>query len=234
VGKMKKKESEFIRINRIYADRNKSGKCGKYSWYTAHASYRQSIKIRMFSKALRYAFDNNISNVKALDIGCGTGHFLRQLIEWGGVPSNLIGVDFIDTRLKMAEKISPLGVSWHLGELNSKKEFNLVSAHTVFSSILADSARQSLADKMWGKVCKGGWIMVYDFRYNNPFNLDVRKVTLKELKKWWPDGNYFLSIDMLAPPIARYLIGKNYFFAELLIMIFPFLRSHFVYMVQKR
>jgi len=234
VKKMKEKVSEFSRIRRVYADRAKSGKGSKYSWHTPHAGYRQSIKFRMFSKALKYSFDNNLSNVKALDIGCGTGGFLRQLIEWGGSPPHLIGVDFIDTRLEMAKKMSPSDVSWHLGVLNSKKEFNLVSAHTVFSSILDDSARQSLADQMWKQVCKGGWIMIFDFRYNNPSNPDVRKVTLRELKKWWPDDNHFILIDMLAPPIARYLVGKNYFFAELLTMIFPFLRSHFVYMVQKK
>jgi SAM-dependent methyltransferase len=234
VRKENEKVSELSRIRRVYADRIKFGKGRKYSWHSSHAGYRHAVKFRIFSKALKYSFGNNISNLKVLDIGCGTGGFLRQLIEWGGSPLHLIGVDLIDTRLDMAKKMSPSDVGWHLGVLNSKKKFNLVSAHTVFSSILDNSARQALADEMWKKVCKGGWIMIFDFRYNNPANPDVRKVTFRELKKWWPDDNHFILIDMLAPPIARYIVGKNYFLAELLTMVLPFLRSHFVYMVQKK
>ena len=230
---MKEKVSEFNRIRGVYKDRVKSGKSSKYSWFLPYAGYRQSIKFRMFSKALKYSFDKNISNIKVLDVGCGTGSFLRQLIEWGVSPVHLTGVDFIDSRLVMAEKMSPSSIDWHLRELNSKKEFNLVSAHTVFSSILDDPERQLLADQMWKQVCKGGWIMIFDFRYNNPSNPDVRRVTRKELDGRWPGSEKIYLTDMLAPPLARKLIGKSYLAAEILTLFFPFLRSHFVYMVKK-
>lgn len=86
---------------------------------------------------------------------------------------------------------------------------------------------------MWDKVCVGGWIMVFDFRYNNPSNPDVRKVTRQELDSWWPDSEKIYLTGILAPPLARKIIGKSCLVAELLALLFPFLRSHFVYMVKK-
>lgn len=62
---------------------------------------------------------------------------------------------------------------------------------------------------------------------------DVRKVTKKELDGLWPGNEKIYLTDMLVPPLARKCVGKNYLIAELLTTLFPFLRSHFVYMVKK-
>ena len=170
--------------------------------------------------------------------GCGFGNFLRELVEWGVDSDNCIGTEFLDDRLEKARKTSPKGIYYHLGDLDfdvnrAGKQPNLVSAHTVFSSILDYRERKNLADQMWDKVRKGGWIMIFDFRYDNPSNPDVCKVTRKELDDWWPGSEKLYITDILAPPLARKLVGKSYLAAEMLTLFFPFLRSHFVYMVKK-
>jgi len=73
--------------------------------------------------------------------------------------------------------------------------------------------------------------MVFDFRYNNPYNNNVRKVTRQELKQLWPHSKeQFIQTGLLALP---FISKNNYGCAELLTALFPFLRSHFIYMARK-
>jgi SAM-dependent methyltransferase len=193
----------------------------------------------MLSRALGSIFNKDIHDCKVLDVGCGTGEFLRQLVEWGVDPANCLGTEYLENCLERAKKISPKEIYYHLGSLDFDgkiygEQFNLVSAHTVFSSILDDYERESLATEMWSKVCGGGFIMIFDFHYNNPSNPDVRKVTKKELASWWQGSEKVYFTDSLIPPLARKIIGGNYLMAEMLTTLFPFLRSHFVYMVRKQ
>jgi SAM-dependent methyltransferase len=230
---------EYKRIREVYASRDSSGKDALYSWSNLHSLYQLSIKNRMILTSLRLSFGNSLSNLAILDVGCGSGVFLRQLLEWGVDSANCVGTEFLSDRVDRARQISPKDIYYHLGGLDFnmkrgvKKDFDLVSAHMVFSSILDEKERRDLADQMWNKTCSGGWIMIFDFRYNNPSNSDVCKVTRKELDVWWPGSEKLYLTGVLAPPLARKLAGEGYLIAELLTLFFPFLRSHFVYMVKK-
>ena len=98
----------------------------------------------MFSAALRTALGSDLSKTRALDVGCGSGGFLRLLVEWGARPANLLGTEFLDDRLQQAAEISQEGIAWRLGGLDfdEREGFDLVSAHTVFSSILNEGPRR--------------------------------------------------------------------------------------------
>jgi SAM-dependent methyltransferase len=228
-------EEEAQRIRSIYAARDKECKRSLYSWELSDARYADAIKKRILSQALPKTVGSDLSDLKVLDVGCGIGSFLRTLIEWGAYPENLVGTEFLDDRLTQAAIKSPEKIKWHNGDLNfcENEYFDLVSAHTVFTSILDEDAREALASEMWEKVKPGGWILIFDFRYNNPSNSNVKKLTRSEMMKWWPSKTVYYTTGLLAPPLARRFIGKNYFLAEFLTLAFPFLRSHFVYMVQK-
>ena len=219
----------------MYAERDKQGLKNRYTWHQPDVRYQEAIKWRMLSTALRMAIGENIADKSWLDVGCGSGSFLRLLVEWGAAPDKLLGTEFLDDRLERARTISPAGIRWHLGGLDfdGGDGFDLVSAHTVFSSVLDNGERQELANAMWEKVRPGGWLLIFDFRYNNPRNPNVRKVTQKELEKWWPASDRLFCTGLLAPPLARLLIKQNYILAEILTSIFPFLRSHFVFMARK-
>jgi SAM-dependent methyltransferase len=226
-------EEEVQHIRSIYAARDKEHKRSLYSWELSDVRYSDAIKMRILSQALRRTVGSDLSDLKVLDVGCGTGGFLRTLIEWGAYPHNLVGTEFLEDRLQKAAEISPLGVDWHLGDLDFDNDslFDLVSAHTVFTSILKDEDRASLAQDMWQKVKPGGWIMIFDFRYNNPLNPNVKKLTRNEMMKWWPSKTVYYTTGLLVPPLARRFIGNNYLLAEFLTLVFPFLRSHFIYSV---
>jgi len=224
---------EKSRIEIVYSKR--LSKAGLYKWSSPSYQYFDSQKKRLLYLSILYAFGDKIDNLRVLDVGCGNGTFLRTLVEWGAAPDHLMGTEFLEDRIDDAKDKSPQGIAYHLGDLAELQNasFSLVSSHLVFSSILDNRERKILAKKMWNLLDKDGWILIFDFRYNNPSNPDVKKVTKKDLDFWFPSGKRKYFVGILAPPLARRVIRTNYFVAELLTKLFPFLRSHFIYMVKK-
>jgi SAM-dependent methyltransferase len=176
-----------------------------------------------------------LSAVRALDVGCGSGGFLRQLIDWGASPAYLAGTELQQDRLEQARTRTAQGVRWHLGGLETFADasMDLVSANTVFSSILDEDLRRALAAAMWRVLRPGGWTMIFDFRYGNPRNPNVRKVGGVELLRFWPAEQRQYRSLVLAPPLGRALAGMPWLLPELLAALVPLLRSHFIYMARK-
>lgn len=227
--------SETERIRSVYAARDRQGKKTLYGWQKQNVRYFDSCRERLFSSGLYFAFGEDLSEVRVLDVGCGSGAFLRKLVEWGAVPARLTGTELLQDRLDIARRKSPAEIDWRLGDLDfaADESFDLVCAHTVLSSVLTDNERSALAEQMISKLKPGGWIMVFDFRYDNPSNPDVRKVARSQLRDWWPGTRQYYRTGLLAPPLARRLVGSSWLLAELLTTVFPPLRSHFIYLVQK-
>jgi hypothetical protein len=70
----------------------------------------------------------------------------------------------------------------------------------------------------------------YDFKYNNPNNLDVKGVGKTEIKKFFPKAKKIIFHNVtLAPPIGR-RVGKMY---NLINFLFPFLRTHVIAEIYK-
>jgi len=226
---------ERDRISKVYSDRDSAGRGGLYAWHRPEVRQQDAARNLAISRLLGEAFGGDLSQIDVLDIGCGTGAFLRTLTEWGAGPYRLTGTEFLPDRLEIARQISAPEIKWHLGDCSfaNNENFHLISTNTVFSSILDEESRVSLANKMWNLLKPGGWLMVFDFRYNNPSNLNVRKVTHSSLCSYWPNAiNAHYQSLLLAPPIARLVVPRSYFMGELL-SYFPLLRSHFVYFAQK-
>jgi len=141
-------------------------------------------RARGFAELLSCTVGPDLSGVQVLDVGCGTGGFLRQMIDWGASPANLTGTELQTDRLDHARRCTAHGVRWHLGTLDavSPASYDLVTALTVFSSVLDPALRRELATQMWRALRPGGWCLVFDFRYDNPRNRNVRKVTRSDCK----------------------------------------------------
>ncbi|CCK78977.1 methyltransferase, type 11 [Desulfobacula toluolica Tol2] len=226
---------EVKRIQRVYAERDASGRKALYEWHRPEIIQQDAARRRIAATLLANTIGRDISKVRVLDVGCGSGTFLRTLVEWGAYPENLVGTELLTDRLKKAQQCSAPGIDWHIGELDfaESDRFDLVVTNTVFSSILDKAIRTQLATDMWRVLKPGGWIMVFDFRYNNPSNRKVRKVTRQELRGYWPAIDERYQTLLLAPPIARRLASAPYLISELLTGFIPLLRSHFIYMAQK-
>ncbi len=127
-------------------------------------------------------------------------------------------------------------MGWHCGALSLLPAGNsdLVAAQTVFSSYLDPGMRAQLAADMWRLLKPGGWCMVFDFRYNNPKNPQVRRVTREELDRLWPGERQQYQTLLLVPPIGRALAGLPALVTEILATVAPPLHSQFIYMCRKK
>jgi SAM-dependent methyltransferase len=228
-------KTEQDRIARVYRGWHGGAALARYAWHRPDIVFQHAMRTRVLSRMLAHTLGTDLGSVRILDVGCGTGGFLRQLIDWGATPANLTGTELQQDRLDLARPRSASEVNWHCGSLSAlpAASTDLVSAQTVISSILDPEMRQHLAADMWRVLKPGGWCLVFDFRYNNPRNPHVRKVTRAELDGYWPGHRQQYQTLLLAPPVGRALAALPALVTEMLAGLAPPLRSHFIYMVQK-
>ncbi len=230
-----KSELEHERIARVYRQWHGGRALARYERLRPEVLQQSADRMRILGAMLRMTVGSDLGMLRVLDVGCGTGSFLRQLIDWGANPCKLTGTELLPERLEIARRNSASGVRWHLGTLDAipDRSVDLVSAHTVFSSILEAERRAALAADMWRILRPGGWCMIFDFRYNNPRNGNVRKLSRNQLGQLWPASQQHYRSLLLAPPIARALAPLPPLVPETLASFVPLLRSHFVFMAGK-
>jgi SAM-dependent methyltransferase len=226
---------ERARIERVYKERMDASKSQLYR------DDRPEIKQekQALEEAVRETLDESphivMADLRFLDVGCGSGSHLRTMIQWGAEPKHLAGTELVEDRLDEAMRLTEEGPLWHLGPLEGlpdDRPFDVVSAFTVFSSILDEKLREELAREMWNRTAAGGAVLVYDFRYNNPTNPDVRRITKREIIALFPEGTQTYRTLTLAPPLARRITPLSERSARMLTQIAP-LRSHSLFVARK-
>ncbi len=94
------------------------------------------------------AFQDDLFEQHVLDVGCGYGYWLRYLVELGGDPAKMCGVDLSQARIEEARARNP-AVRWVHGDAADlslgQESIDLVVQSLVFSSIQDDDTRNSLA-----------------------------------------------------------------------------------------
>ncbi|HEX8786462.1 MAG TPA: class I SAM-dependent methyltransferase [Telluria sp.] len=228
------KQAEQDRINEVYRQWHGAGQ-RRDAWHRQDMLLREADRARALAALLPVTVGSDLSAMRAIDVGCGHGDFVRQLIAWGANPACLAGTELQPDRLEHARLHTAPGVRWHLGTLDvfPDNSADLVSASTVFSTILDDDLRRALAGDMWRVLRPGGWALIFDLRYNSARNRSIRKVTDVELLRFWPAEQRHYRTLVLAPPLARALARLPRLLPELLASLLPPLRSHFFYMAQK-
>jgi ubiquinone/menaquinone biosynthesis C-methylase UbiE len=178
----------------------------------------------------------HLENTRILQVGCGTGAWLRDFIRWGARPENLWGVDLLPSRIAEGKKLSP--AQMHLQCQNSANlevpdgSFDLVFQATVFTSILDAEMKRLLAKEMIRVVQEKGLILWYDFHVNNPANPDVRGVGKSEIQQLFPNCKVSLQKLTLAPPIGRRIAPISTMLYRALSQIKP-LCTHYLGIITK-
>lgn len=149
----------------------------------------------------------DLSTLKLLEVGCGTGSNLIECLLMGFMPENLLGIELLPERHALARARLPEPVTLLQGDavalMPEAGSVDIVLQATVFSSLLDDAFQQRLADTMWSAVKPGGAVLWYDFTVDNPRNPDVRGVPLSRVRALFPKGRLHVRRITLAPPIAR-------------------------------
>lgn len=176
-----------------------------------------------------------VDQCRVLEIGCGTGTNLLELLRLGFAPDRLVGNDLLEERVAIARERLPRSTTLLTGdavELDATLgQFDIVYQSTVFTSVLDPGYRRCLANRMRALVAPGGGILWYDFTHNNPKNRDVRRVTVRELRALFPGAVFDVRRVTLAPPIARVVAPINPLLYDVLHWL-PVLRTHCLCWIQ--
>jgi len=175
---------------------------------------------------------NPLEDQKILEIGCGTGGVLEELLEYGADPGSIFGIDLIASRLRLAHELLPT-----IDLINGDGQklpfptasFDLCLQFTAFSSILDNEIKQQMAKEMLRMLRPGGAILWYDF-WLNPLNKQTRGVGLMEIRRLFPGCTYQVRKITLAPPIARILLPFSIKMATLLEKM-KILNSHYLVLI---
>jgi len=192
---------------------------------------RQRDIRRILEKEFGESTQYDLSDIKLLEIGCGSGQWLTEFQTFGMRVANLAGIELDEKRAATAEE-RIIGAEIKTG--NAAKlpwddnSFDIVFQSTVFTSILDDEIRNKAASEM-KRVCKkNGFILWYDFAFDSPSNPNVRGVGKCEIRKLFEPWNCKFRKVTLAPPIARKIVPLSWLLAEKLETFFPFLRTHLI------
>ena len=170
-----------------------------------------------------------VSELRLLEVGCGSGSNLTKLLALGFNPDNLVANELLPERVSQARRNLPAGTTVLPGDATALElpagGFDIVYCSLVFSSILDDAFQERLASAMWKWVAPGGAVLWYDFIYNNPSNKDVRGVPVRRIRELFPDAQAAVRRVTLAPPISR-RVCRAWGGAYGLFNALPLLRSH--------
>jgi SAM-dependent methyltransferase len=152
----------------------------------------------------------DLSQRRAVEVGCGAGGNLQSLVNMGFAPQHLHGIDLLPERIAAAQKVLPAAVTLHVGDASvldlPPQSVDLCLQYTVFSSLLQDASRQQLAQSLWRWLKPGGAVVSYDFCVPSPGNRDVRAFTVAQCAALFPQGQLrHVRRVTLAPPLARVL-----------------------------
>ena len=170
------------------------------------------------------------------EVGCGTGYWLRAMLEWGAQPERVTGIDLLPERVALARERCPAGMDIRCGNASHLNfpdaSFDIVLQATVFSSILDPEMKRSLAIEMLRITKPDGIVLWYDYHTNNPWNHDVRGVKKKEIKTLFPQCEIKLQRTTLVPPLVRGLAPYSWLSCSVLETL-PFLRTHYLGVIRK-
>lgn len=164
-----------------------------------------------------------------VEVGCGAGGNLQELISLGADPARLMGNDLLEDRLAQARARLPAAVRLAGGDACAlpiaPASVDIVLQFTVFSSILDRGLQERLAAAMWRWLRPGGAVLWYDFVVDNPANRDVRGVPRARTQALFPGARIDARRITLAPPLARRLVKLHPALYGLFNRI-PLLRTH--------
>ncbi len=221
--------AEVVRLQEVYREYAARG-FGKSKWSEANRG-NQALRLEretgMRRLLQRFGFVP-LTERRILDVGCGAGQQLGRLLDWGAQPENLVGIDLMPDRVQAARRAFPR-VSFHLGNAESVPyadgAFDLVVVSTVFSSILKEEMASNLAREIHRLLTRGGAVLWYDFRMNNPFNRQVRGLSRQHVQTLFPAFRPAWEVISVLPPLARHLGPLAPWLYRPLSML-PFLRTH--------
>jgi ubiquinone/menaquinone biosynthesis C-methylase UbiE len=211
--------NEVDRIREEYQKRDQTIPVDFYAWHRAEIQYWQAGVARVCARLLHRSGAFPIDGASIADIGCGSGQWLLEFLQWDAVAANLHGIDLLADRISSARERLP-GVDLRCGDARKLPwpdgSFDLVTQFTVFSSIPDSGIQGAVAAEMLRVLRPGGRILWYDCRYSNPSRAAVRGLNRSDIRKLFPSCRVEFKTTTLVPPLARAVAKRSWTAAAIL------------------
>lgn len=206
-------DEEARAVAERYARRDAQADARRYGLFDAAALQAQQERLRAMVALWRAHGWGDLAGRDLIEVGCGAGGNLLDLLRLGAEPGRLAGIELQAERVAAARRLLPPAVRLIEGDATiadvAPASQDAVLAFTVFSSVLDDAAQIRLAHAMWHWVRPGGGVLCYDFAVDNPYNPDVRGVPVARLRALFPQARAEVRRVTLAPPVARAVARLN-------------------------
>jgi ubiquinone/menaquinone biosynthesis C-methylase UbiE len=176
-----------------------------------------------------------------LDIGCGDGGDLFDLLRVHYDPEKITGIDILSDRVAQARKMFP-HVRFLVGDASrlefADDSFDLVYESTMFATVTDNDLAAAIGREMV-RVCKaGGYLCILDWRTPKPYDSNYNALTKKHLRRFFAIGEKTQWLGMyrgaLVPPLGRFLSKWAPSLYFLVRACFPVLCGQVVYLLRKR
>ena len=185
--------------------------------------------------------DHDAARAMVLDVGCGGGCDLYDLILLHYDTAKMTGIDISPDRIAGARKLWPQ-VRFVLGDASRMEfadhSFDLIFESTMFATLPDDALSAAIAREMV-RVCRpGGYLMLVDWRTPKPGDRNYKALTRRRLTDLFAVGRETDLLRVcrgaLVPPLGRWLstwFPSAYFVVA---AVFPFLVGQVTYVLQKK
>lgn len=225
---------EAARIREVYAERRAGEAHGeRYSPLDpANVYLLQRLEAAIIA-LLRDEGIRSLAGLRILDVGCGSGFWLRRFASYGAATGGLAGIDLHEAAIDEGRSLAP-GIDLRTGDAAAlpwaNGSFDIVTQFTVFSSVLDAKQRQAMAAEMRRVLAPGGIVVWYDMTFN-PTNRDVTGLGRNDVRALFPGARIRFRKETLAPPLGRLVAPRSTMAARLLEAV-PLLRTHLLAAIQ--
>ena len=178
-------------------------------WFDPGYVFRIQAQERMFLAALQGCGVESLRGKKILDIGCGSGYWMRRYREWGAEPDNIHGVELLDDRVAAARRLCDPRMHIACGNAASLafrgERFDLVVMFLVLSMMPDRAMRMRVADEAARVLKPGGVVLWYDFRYRPLREREMIGMPRAEVARCFPGFDLRLTSASALPPLTRRL-----------------------------
>ena len=222
--------AEAAAVAARYARRDAGADARRYSLFDAAALQAQQERLHAMRALWRAHGWSGLDGLDLLEIGCGAGGNLLDLLRLGAEPARLAGIELLPERAAAARERLPVAVRVieddALRAPIAPASQDAILLFTVFSSVLDEAARAALAAAAWRWLRPGGGVLVYDFAVDNPRNPDVRALPAARVRSLFPQARTTSLRLTLAPPLARAAGRLHPRLPALAAALLPPLRTH--------
>jgi len=190
-------------------------------------------------RAIR-AIKHDLQTARILDVGCGGGADIYELVRLRYSHRNITGIDIRSECVAEAKQLWPQ-VCFIQGDASQMEFedgcFDLVFESTMFATLPDDVLSAGIAAEMV-RVCKpGGYLLLRDWRTPKPRDANYKALTKARLRKLFAVGRDTRVVGIhkgaLVPPVGRFLSARLPSVYFLVAALLPMLVGQVSYLLQK-